>query len=122
MKQIPRKDWEQCTQCPNVGRYGPEDGDIEFEQVQCEFCWTNPNSVFNQEFLKSNNDLHANRSSESSKSHDGSETESEHKAWGKYRKQQREHGEDCGCESCENLWNALPCFCESCKGKSNMEH
>ena len=48
--------------------------------------------------------------------------ETSDKAWEKFRDQQREHGEYCDCESCEKLWNALPCYCESCNGKINKEH
>jgi len=35
-----------CPDCPDQGWYAV--GDVtEWEQVQCEFCWTTPNSFFN---------------------------------------------------------------------------
>lgn len=33
--------------CSDSGGYPEQIDDDEFEQVQCEFCWTNPNSFFN---------------------------------------------------------------------------
>jgi len=38
---------DKCPDCDNTGRYGRQGAEDEWEQVQCEFCWTNPNSVFN---------------------------------------------------------------------------
>jgi chromosome segregation ATPase len=37
---------EFCHMCDNSGSY-PEGDTEQPEQVQCEFCWTNPNSLFN---------------------------------------------------------------------------
>ena len=71
MTSLPKKQWEDCPDCPNAGCY-PSGGGVEYvtrdmasdacepemegmamyhepEQVQCEFCWTNPKSVFYQE-------------------------------------------------------------------------
>jgi len=50
-KKIPMDEWQNCNDCSNIGRYSTEDGDIEFEQIQCEFCYTNPWSVFHQKSL-----------------------------------------------------------------------
>jgi hypothetical protein len=36
-----------CPNCNNVGYYVVEDINGEAEQVQCQFCYTEPNSVFN---------------------------------------------------------------------------
>lgn len=72
--KLPKKEWEQCPCCPNQGWYAEEHRHIvnitremamdagdpsmegaqwdwgpEYEQIQCEFCWTNPKSVFYQE-------------------------------------------------------------------------
>jgi len=41
------KDPESCPDCPDQGWYGIFRGHGNDEQVQCEFCWSNPNSVFN---------------------------------------------------------------------------
>lgn len=39
---------EDCPSCDNVGWYGVSDWYTgELEQEQCEFCYTNPNSIFN---------------------------------------------------------------------------
>jgi len=41
-------DTEECPNCDNTGHYaggGDEDGFPE--EIQCEFCYTNPNSKFN---------------------------------------------------------------------------
>lgn len=41
---------EQCPNCDNVGWYIDSNCSSfpwEAEQVQCEFCYTNPNSIFN---------------------------------------------------------------------------
>lgn len=41
---------EQCPNCDNVGWYMISNYSSlpwEAEQVQCEFCYTNPNSIFN---------------------------------------------------------------------------
>ena len=68
MKQIPKKEWENCPCCPNRGWYevmgtgigyggSDENGDPipipieEPQQEQCEFCYTNEKSVFNQAHL-----------------------------------------------------------------------
>lgn len=62
-KLIEKDKWEECIypECKNSGSYPvsvdvPEfDGDgvitghrEDFEQQQCEWCWSNPNGVFNQ--------------------------------------------------------------------------
>lgn len=48
----------QCPNCPNQGWYAWESGGCgpdgendtrQCEQVQCEFCWSTPNSAFNIE-------------------------------------------------------------------------
>jgi hypothetical protein len=36
-----------CPNCNNVGWYVMADTNGEPEQVQCQFCYTEPNSVFN---------------------------------------------------------------------------
>jgi len=36
-----------CPNCNNVGWYVVADENGEPEQVQCQFCYTEPNSVFN---------------------------------------------------------------------------
>jgi len=55
---------EHCPNCPDQGWYAEEQSrprytqnengehvycgeEVKWEQVQCESCWTNPNSVFN---------------------------------------------------------------------------
>ncbi len=41
---------DQCPNCDNVGWYAVSNCSSlpwEAEQVQCEWCYTNPNSVFN---------------------------------------------------------------------------
>jgi len=39
---------ENCPNCENVGWYARPDRHIgEPEQIQCEFCYTNPKSKFN---------------------------------------------------------------------------
>lgn len=41
---------EECPYCENVGLYiscNCSSLPWESEQVQCEFCYTNPNSIFN---------------------------------------------------------------------------
>lgn len=66
-KILPKEEWENCPNCDNGGAiprqiiyykegdcnsmgYPIPDGyDTEWEQ--CEWCYTNPNSVFNQEQL-----------------------------------------------------------------------
>jgi hypothetical protein len=67
-KALPESEWEHCPCCPDQGWY--EEGSTTYvshdmaldaecpemegmiysepEQVQCEFCWTNPKSVFYQ--------------------------------------------------------------------------
>ena len=67
--KLPKKEWEDCPNCNNEGGYMT--GGIHYvtrdmaldacepemegmaidniEHVQCEFCWTNPKSVFYQE-------------------------------------------------------------------------
>ena len=54
IRKIPTDRWEKCPNCDNEGVY-PEhepccDGScVNFQvPVQCEFCWTNNNSIFNQ--------------------------------------------------------------------------
>ena len=67
--KLPKKEWEDCSDCNNKGGYmtggihyvtrdmasdacEPEMEGMaieDFEHVQCEFCWTNPKSVFYQE-------------------------------------------------------------------------
>jgi hypothetical protein len=37
----------QCPDCDNVGYYIVQDRFGEPEQVQCQFCYTEPNSIFN---------------------------------------------------------------------------
>ena len=73
-KKIPKRYWEDCPNCPNVGCYMEGAGfnyvtsemasdacmpEIEGQRigrepdlVQCEFCWTNPKSIFYQTSLK----------------------------------------------------------------------
>lgn len=68
MCKIPEEEWEHCLNCNNEGVYttggisyvtrdmaldacepSMEGMPIEqFEHVQCEFCWTNPKSVYYQ--------------------------------------------------------------------------
>jgi hypothetical protein len=72
MKSIPKKEWENCPNCKNEGGYpvqvsgrlyvtremaldaqcpemeGQLYSDDEWELEQCEFCWTNPKSVYYQ--------------------------------------------------------------------------
>jgi len=43
-----------CPHCPNQGWWADQQpnywtGDAEWVQVQCEWCWTTPNSRFNIE-------------------------------------------------------------------------
>ena len=40
---------ENCpnSYCGNSGGYPVPDGHGDWQEEQCEFCWTNPNSVFN---------------------------------------------------------------------------
>ena len=38
---------EECPCCDNVGWYTESDYWGEPEQVQCEFCYLTPNSIFN---------------------------------------------------------------------------
>lgn len=39
---------QSCPNCPDQGWYAmPNHYTGELEQVQCEFCYANPNSVFN---------------------------------------------------------------------------
>ena len=48
------KESENCTECEdNQGWYPMQVGESEYEQVQCEWCYTNPNSIFN---LRNNKD------------------------------------------------------------------
>lgn len=73
VKKIPVEEWEQCQNCPNQGFTVEERGGVQYvtrdmaldacdlsiegmpiddryqEQVQCQFCYTNEKSVFNQE-------------------------------------------------------------------------
>jgi hypothetical protein len=39
---------DHCPNCPDQGWYIVADNSGEPEQVQCEWCYTVPNSVFNQ--------------------------------------------------------------------------
>lgn len=64
-KELPRDEWEDCPACANCGGYVERhphyvDGDEESmgypvlvgfgeTHIQCEFCWTNPRSVFYQQ-------------------------------------------------------------------------
>jgi hypothetical protein len=72
MKKIPKNQWEDCPNCNNEGSYMT--GGIHYvtrdmaldacepdmegmpidqtEHIQCEFCWRNPNSIFNQKRLR----------------------------------------------------------------------
>jgi len=68
MKPIPKDEWEDCPHCLNQGWYEititgsgvgyDENGEPmqisvpELSQKQCEFCYTNPKSVFIQSGLK----------------------------------------------------------------------
>lgn len=36
-----------CPNCPDQGWYATETAKQEWTQVQCQFCHSNPNSVFN---------------------------------------------------------------------------
>jgi len=71
--KLSKNQWEDCSDCPNQGWYlrqtsvrsyvtrdmaldaqipeleGSLYTDDEWEQEQCEFCWTNSKSVFYQE-------------------------------------------------------------------------
>jgi hypothetical protein len=55
-KKIPREEWQECPMpgCNNNGgyprhAYGCDGSCVNCpEEEQCEFCWTNPKSVFNQ--------------------------------------------------------------------------
>jgi hypothetical protein len=38
---------QQCPDCPNVGWYPYQTGYQEWAQVQCQFCYTEPCSMFN---------------------------------------------------------------------------
>lgn len=38
-----------CPNCPNQGWYAVGSNSDGWEQVQCEFCYTEPNSVFNSQ-------------------------------------------------------------------------
>ena len=38
----------QCPNCNNTGGYPIPDGDGDWQEEQCEFCWTEPNSIFNR--------------------------------------------------------------------------
>ncbi len=56
IKEIPEEEWETCPNCNNEGAIpvhvcgGDESACMSHcpEWEQCEFCWTNPRSVFNQ--------------------------------------------------------------------------
>lgn len=37
---------EKCPDCPDQGWYA-SGADLQWEQLQCEFCYRNPNSLFN---------------------------------------------------------------------------
>lgn len=37
---------EDCPNCPNQGWYPVKNSNNEWEQVQCEWCWTNAKSRF----------------------------------------------------------------------------
>ena len=47
MSDTPPPPMEDCPYCPNQGWYNDTAPDGEHVQVQCEFCWTNPLSKFN---------------------------------------------------------------------------
>lgn len=61
-KLLPEHEWENCPNCNNGGAIPHHccNGDEQIcmaqcpEWEQCEFCWTNPNSVFNQQSLLNN--------------------------------------------------------------------
>lgn len=46
---LPKDEWENCPNCPNQGFTVREYAEDRYEQEQCEFCYTNPRSVFYQE-------------------------------------------------------------------------
>ena len=59
IEAIPRHLWEKCPKpgCNNTGGYPSHDFGCDGScvncpvETQCKFCWTNPNSVFNQQRL-----------------------------------------------------------------------
>lgn len=51
IEAIPEVEWEHCPICPDQGWY-PVNKNQNWEQEQCEFCWTNLKSVFNQRRIK----------------------------------------------------------------------
>jgi hypothetical protein len=59
IQAIPRYLWEHCEvpSCNDTGKYPEHDSTCDGTckncpvPVQCEFCYTNPNSVFNQQQL-----------------------------------------------------------------------
>jgi len=57
IKPIPKEQWENCSFCGNEGQYPEHDPGCDGScnwcpvPVQCEFCWSNPKSVFNQSQL-----------------------------------------------------------------------
>ena len=67
MEKITKEEWESCHNCDNSGaicetgldEYIDEEGRISQDiypiYTQCEFCCTNPKSVFNQQGLLDNN-------------------------------------------------------------------
>ena len=59
IEQIPEELWEHCKNpgCNDTGGYPEHDPSCDGScvncpiEVQCEFCWSNPKSVFNQREL-----------------------------------------------------------------------
>lgn len=57
--KIPKEQWEKCPSCNNDGAIACREVDIDpdgnysdnWYPEQCEFCYTNPKSVFNQKQL-----------------------------------------------------------------------
>jgi len=52
VRQIPKDEWEHCPNCSDCGVKGCQldwwwEGS-EYEYEQCEFCFTNPKSVYYQ--------------------------------------------------------------------------
>jgi len=57
--KVPEEQWEKCPICDDVGWYADHDpycdGDCETNcpvQVQCEFCYGNGKSIFNQKEIR----------------------------------------------------------------------
>jgi hypothetical protein len=46
--QVEEKNWEKCPMCSDEGAYM-----VSYEEIeQCEFCWREHNSIFNQKRIK----------------------------------------------------------------------